>query len=105
LYTKAWDQPIIELAVITHDRPWSLKRLLDSVKQAQYFGDAVNVVINLEQTADLETRHIAESFTMGFNKGNVAVRHRIVYAGLMTAVVESWHPHGNHSYGKHLVFL
>ncbi|CAE6482024.1 unnamed protein product [Rhizoctonia solani] len=96
---RAWDKPTIELAVITHDRPWSLRRLLDSVKQAHYFGDKVNVVINLEQTADQETRQIAEGFTMGPIDGHVAVRHRIVYAGLMTAVVESWYPHGNHSYG------
>ncbi|KAG8713980.1 hypothetical protein FRC11_010312 [Ceratobasidium sp. 423] len=96
---RAWDKPRIELAVITHDRPWSLRRLLDSVKQAHYFGDKVNVVINLEQTADQETRQIAEGFTMGPIDGHVAVRHRIVYAGLMTAVVESWYPHGNHSYG------
>ncbi|KAJ1306785.1 hypothetical protein OPQ81_007771 [Rhizoctonia solani] len=96
---RAWDEPAIELAVITHDRPWSLRRLLNSVKQAHYFGDAVNMVINLEQTSDEETRQIAEEFTMGTTSGHVSVRHRIVYAGLMTAVVESWYPHGNHSYG------
>ncbi|CAE6441131.1 unnamed protein product [Rhizoctonia solani] len=96
---RAWDKPAIELAVITHDRPWSLRRLLDSVKQAHYFGDTVNVVINLEQTSDQETRQIAEEFTMEPTGGHVFVRHRIVYAGLMTAVVESWYPHGNHSYG------
>ncbi|CAE6402069.1 unnamed protein product [Rhizoctonia solani] len=96
---RAWDKPAIELAVITHDRPWSLRRLLDSVKQAHYFGDTVNVVINLEQTSDQETRQIAEEFKMEPTGSHVFVRHRIVYAGLMTAVVESWYPHGNHSYG------
>ncbi|KAG8686628.1 hypothetical protein FRC09_014010 [Ceratobasidium sp. 395] len=96
---QAWNTPQIELAVVTHDRPWSLARLLNSIKRAHYFGDAVNVVVNLEQTADLQTRRIAETFSMNLNSGHVAVRHRIVYAGLMTAVVESWHPHGNHFYG------
>ncbi|QRV88854.1 ATP-binding cassette sub-family A member 3 [Ceratobasidium sp. AG-Ba] len=96
---QAWDLPEIELAVITHDRPWSLARLLNSIKQAHYFGDSVNVVINLEQTADSETRHIAEAFSMDLHGGRVSVRHRIVYAGLMAAVVESWYPHGSHSYG------
>ncbi|KAG8682956.1 hypothetical protein FRC09_016411 [Ceratobasidium sp. 395] len=96
---QAWNTPQIELAVVTHDRPWSLARLLNSIKRAHYFGDAVNIVINLEQTADLQTRRIAETFSMNLNGGHVAVRHRIVHAGLMTAVVESWHPHGNHSYG------
>ncbi|CAE6410546.1 unnamed protein product [Rhizoctonia solani] len=96
---QAWDKPAIELAVITHDRPWSLRRLLESVKKANYFGDTVNVVINLEQTSDQETRQIAEEFAMGPIGSHVSVRHRIVYAGLMTAVVESWYPHGNHSYG------
>ncbi|CCO28434.1 putative mitochondrial carrier C8C9,12c [Rhizoctonia solani AG-1 IB] len=96
---RAWDIPAIELAVITHDRPWSLRRLLNSVKQGHYYGDTISVVINLEQTADLETRQIAEEFTMGDIPSHVSVRHRIVYAGLMTAVVESWYPHGNNSYG------
>ncbi|KAF8603748.1 hypothetical protein BDV93DRAFT_441738 [Ceratobasidium sp. AG-I] len=96
---QAWATPTIELAIITHDRPWSLTRLLDSVSRAHYFGDRVNVAINLEQTADADTRRIAEGFTMGPAEGRVSVRHRIVHAGLMAAVVESWHPHGNHSYG------
>ncbi|KAF8705425.1 hypothetical protein RHS03_05424, partial [Rhizoctonia solani] len=96
---EAWDTPTIELAVITHDRPWSLQRLLNSMRQGHYYGDTVNVVVNLEQTADPETRRIAEEFTMGAVPGHVSVRHRIVYAGLMTAVVESWYPHGNNSYG------
>lgn len=100
----AWSTPTIELAIITHDRPWSLTRLLDSVSRAHYFGDRVNVVINLEQTADTDTRRIAEAFTMAPAKGQVTVRHRIVYAGLMAAVVESWHPHGNHSYGAFVIY-
>ncbi|KAF8757830.1 hypothetical protein RHS01_03288 [Rhizoctonia solani] len=83
---EAWDTPTIELAVITHDRPWSLQRLLNSMRQGHYYGDTINVVVNLEQTADPETRRIAEEFTMGAVPGH-------------TAVVESWYPHGNNSYG------
>ena len=64
---------------------------------ARYFGDEVNMRINIEQSADLETLQLVSEF--GWAHGNVFPHHRIAHAGLMTAVVDSWYPQGNDTYG------
>ncbi|KAI0328700.1 hypothetical protein GY45DRAFT_1420118 [Cubamyces sp. BRFM 1775] len=92
-----WHVPDIQLSVITNDRPHSLLRLLSSLKNARYFGDKLDMRINLEQTADPETLRMAGEFA--WEHGNVFVHHRVIHGGLLTAVVESWYPRGNESYG------
>ncbi|KAI0664218.1 hypothetical protein C8Q70DRAFT_905078 [Cubamyces menziesii] len=94
---KNWHVPEIQLSVITNDRPHSLLRLLSSLKNARYFGDRLDMRINLEQTADPDTLRIAGEFA--WDHGNVFVHHRVIHGGLLTAVVESWYPRGNDSYG------
>lgn len=77
----------IDLAVITNDRPASLKRLLDSLNNALYFGHSdVNLILNMEQTADSETREIARNH--GWKHGTLIARHRVVKGGLIPAIVE-----------------
>ena len=83
--------------MITYDRPDSLKRLLTSLQDALYFGDTVDVRINIEHTGDLDTMQIVNDFR--WPHGHKFVHHRVVHAGLLTAVVESWFPHSRHSYG------
>lgn len=92
-----WHTPKIDLSVITNDRPQSLSRLLDSLTAARYYGDVVNIRLNLEQTADMETRQTVTQFRWSF--GAIHVQHRIISAGLLPAVVEAWYPHDNDSYG------
>ncbi|KAH9893474.1 hypothetical protein C8Q73DRAFT_828524 [Cubamyces lactineus] len=94
---KNWHVPEIQLSVITNDRPHSLLRLLSSLKNARYFGDKLDMRINLEQTADPKTLRMAGEFE--WDHGNVFVHHRVIHGGLLTAVVESWYPNGNDSYG------
>ncbi|KAI1796670.1 hypothetical protein LXA43DRAFT_879291 [Ganoderma leucocontextum] len=94
---KNWHSPHIELSVITDHRPHSLDRLLTSLTKARYFGDEVNMRINIEQTADPETLQIISQYR--WVHGSVFPHHRIVHAGLMTAVVESWYPKDNDTYG------
>lgn len=53
--------------------------------------------INIEQTADPETLQIVTQYRWGH--GSVFPHHRTVHAGLMTAVVESWYPKNNDTYG------
>lgn len=53
--------------------------------------------INIEQTADDDTLRIASDYA--WDRGNVFLHHRIVHGGLLPAVVESWYPRGNDSYG------
>ena len=64
---------------------------------ARFFGDALNLRINVEQTADEETLQLVSSFEWG--QGETFLHHRVVHGGLMTAVVESWYPKDNESYG------
>ena len=88
--------PSIDLVVITNDRPASLARLLRSLDSAAYFGDNVNVHINIEQTADKWTRAMLED--LEWEQGSVTIRHRVLLGGLLPAIVESWYPSSNHSY-------
>ncbi|KAL1941175.1 hypothetical protein VTO73DRAFT_7387 [Trametes versicolor] len=94
---KNWHVPRVELSVITNDRPQSLQRLLSSLGEARYFGDTLDMRINIEQTADDDTLRIASDYA--WDRGNVFLHHRIVHGGLLPAVVESWYPRGNDSYG------
>ena len=55
-------EPRIDIAIITHRRPGSLKRLLRSLTCARYFGDRVDVAFSLELGADEETATLARSW-------------------------------------------
>ncbi|KAI8451036.1 hypothetical protein BY996DRAFT_7333978 [Phakopsora pachyrhizi] len=95
---RNWHKPKIEISVITNDRPKSLNRLLRSLKRSNYFGDRVNLVINMEQTSDPRTRAMVSRFD--WDKGTKTVRQRIILGGLLPAVIESWYPSSPHdSYG------
>ncbi|KAF4611047.1 hypothetical protein D9613_006824 [Agrocybe pediades] len=94
---KNWQTAQIDITVITKDRPQSLKRLMDSLLLARYFGDPVTLRINVEQDCDDETLKIIENIDWPF--GSVFIHRRVVHGGLLPAVVESWYPQGNNSYG------
>jgi hypothetical protein len=53
--------------------------------------------INLEQTSDTETMRLVQKFR--WDHGVTVVHHRVIHGGLLPAVVESWYPHSNDSYG------
>ena len=65
--------------------------------KARYFGDTINLRINIEQTADEETLRLCSEYK--WDHGDVFMHHRVVHGGLMTAVVESWYPRNKDSYG------
>ncbi|KAF7294465.1 Succinate dehydrogenase [ubiquinone] iron-sulfur subunit, mitochondrial [Mycena kentingensis (nom. inval.)] len=92
-----WNTPRIDISVITQDRPQSLRRLLSSLTGARYFGDTVNMRLNMEQSSDRDTMEMLGKYT--WNHGSVSAHRRVVHAGLITAVVESWYPHSNDDYG------
>ena len=85
------------MSVITNDRPGSLSRLLDSLAGARYFGDHLDLRLNMEQTSDWKTQEIVSSYT--WEHGSVFLHRRIIHGGLLPAVVESWYPQSNDSYG------
>ncbi|KAI3634739.1 hypothetical protein MIR68_007120 [Amoeboaphelidium protococcarum] len=93
-----WRVPRIEIKIITFNRPQSLHRLLTSLLNADYVGDAVDVEIGIEALADGKTIKVAESFANVWPYGQVRLRRRVMPAGLFTSIVESWYPVDNHSY-------
>ncbi|KAL0953529.1 hypothetical protein HGRIS_004750 [Hohenbuehelia grisea] len=94
---KNWNTPRIDISVITKDRPKSLMRLLSSLTQSKFFGDSLTLRLNLDQPADPETSQIIDDYK--WPHGSVFVHHRILPGGLLPAVVESWYPHSNDTYG------
>lgn len=51
----------------------------------------------MEQTADVETGRAVQIFQWGH--GSVSTNRRVIHGGLLPAVVESWYPRTNDSYG------
>ncbi|KAL0579271.1 hypothetical protein V5O48_002725 [Marasmius crinis-equi] len=94
---RDWHRPQLTISVITKDRPASLARLLTSISNGLYFGDQVDMRIYLEQSADYETMQTVKQHS--WSHGSLFVHHRIIHGGLLPAVVESWYPHTNDSYG------
>ncbi|KAJ3825885.1 hypothetical protein F5880DRAFT_175287 [Lentinula raphanica] len=94
---RDWNVPQVTLSIITKDRPQSLSRLLESVTEARFFGDKVDLRINLEQSADLETMNLVKKFSWSY--GSLFMHHRVIHGGLLTAVAESWYPHSQDAYG------
>ncbi|KAF9218498.1 hypothetical protein BS17DRAFT_762234 [Gyrodon lividus] len=94
---RHWNVPEITISVITNDRLHSLQRLLTSVQSTLFYGDKITLRINMEQTCDSETMHLVQDFE--WDHGDVFIHHRVIHGGLLPAVVESWYPHCNNSYG------
>ncbi|KAF7308712.1 Succinate dehydrogenase [ubiquinone] iron-sulfur subunit, mitochondrial [Mycena chlorophos] len=92
-----WNVPRIDVSVITQDRPQSLQRLLASLSRGRFFGDTVNIRLNLEQSSDIETIRIVRDYM--WKHGSVFTHRRVVQGGLIPAVVESWYPHSDDEYG------
>lgn len=92
-----WHKPRIDISVITRDRPNSLARLLNSLSAARYFGDSIDLRLNVEQDCDFETLRISQGYM--WRHGSFFLHHRIVHGGLLPAVVESWYPRNNDTYG------
>jgi hypothetical protein len=92
-----WNIPSVQISIITNNRPHSLLRLLRSLENARYFGDTLDLRLNMEDSADTITKQLVAD--LQWEHGTVFVHHRIAHGGLLTAVVESWYPHSNDSYG------
>ena len=92
-----WHVPKLDLVVITNNRPESLRRLLESLQKGSYFGDRLHLYVNVEQTADEDT--MAYVHSLPWSHGDLHLRHRVILGGLLPAIVESWYPPSNDSYG------
>ena len=92
-----WFVPRVEIAIITANRPASLQRLLSSLERAHYFGDAADVTISIEAGAASDTMDLVQSWR--WRHGSKQLHPRAVRGGLISAVVESWFPSSDTSYG------
>lgn len=96
MYSADWHKPQIDVVVVTNDRPRSLHRLLSSIRRARYLADRPKLFVNMDQTADEATQDML--FDAQWPFGQLIVRRRVIHAGLLAAMVESWYPSGRDSY-------
>ncbi len=94
---RHWHSPRVTVAIITHRRVASLRRLLASLRAAHFLGDQVDVTFSIEAAADAATLEEARGWE--WPHGDKEVRARVRKGGLIGAVVESWYPEDEHSYG------
>ena len=90
--TRAVDSamPTIRIEVIANNRLAPLKRLLYSLKQADYMGASVPMDIHLEANESDSLLAMVVSFDWPFGQKQVHLRHS--KGGLINAVLESWYP-------------
>ncbi|CAG8503107.1 7336_t:CDS:2 [Dentiscutata erythropus] len=86
----------LKIQVITQDRPLSLTRLMRSLNSSIYFGDNVQLTVNMDRSADPVTIKYCQNFKWSF--GKMGIRFRVKQGGLITAVVESYYPTTNDDY-------
>ena len=53
--------------------------------------------MNLEQSSDTITKEVVQRFR--WDHGATVINHRVIHGGLLPAVVESWYPQTDDSYG------
>ncbi|RIA88647.1 hypothetical protein C1645_233443 [Glomus cerebriforme] len=95
---KKWNEPKIQLQIITQNRPDSLSRLINSLNTSYYFGDDnISLTVNMDRGADPVTMEFCLKFL--WNHGSKNVRHRVVQGGLLPAVMESYYPNDYNDYG------
>ncbi|CAM9645955.1 unnamed protein product [Choristocarpus tenellus] len=96
----SWSRPRFGVSVITHKRPWSLRRLLLSLQLAHLFGEEVSVDIYAESASDEETLSLIDDLAQKWGcRGKVHGHFRVLRGGLIRAVTESYYPAGRHDHG------
>jgi hypothetical protein len=95
---KKWNEPKIQIQIITQNRPDSLSRLINSLNASYYFGDDnISLTVNMDRGADPVTIEFCSKFP--WNYGSKNVRRRVIQGGLLPAVIESYYPYNYNDYG------
>ncbi|XP_074569298.1 uncharacterized protein LOC141825938 [Curcuma longa] len=92
-----WNRMRITVNIITQNRATSLQRLLQSLQDAYYLGDEVQLTFNMDSKVDEATLQLVGSFSWA--QGPKRIRRRIIQGGLIRAVSESWYPTSNDEFG------
>lgn len=92
-----WREMRIQINIITQNRADSLQRLLQSLTNAHYVGDTIDISFNMDVAVDSRTLYVIDSFN--WPHGQKIVRRRIIRGGLIRAVSESWYPASDNDFG------
>ncbi|KAJ7566100.1 hypothetical protein O6H91_02G087800 [Diphasiastrum complanatum] len=94
---RQWSKMRISVNIITQNRPQSLQRLLNSLLNAHYLGDVIELSFNMDNQVDAKTLQMVDN--LNWTHGKKILRRRIVQAGLIRAVSESWYPATDDDFG------
>lgn len=79
------------IVAIAYNRTESLKRLLDSLKNAEYFNDTVELIISIDYSGDYSVYNLANEFEWPFgkkriiqHKENLGLRNHVLFCGGLT---------------------
>ncbi|XP_057782471.1 uncharacterized protein LOC131000528 [Salvia miltiorrhiza] len=92
-----WNRMRLTISIITQNRPTSLARLLNSIKNAYFLGDEVAITFNMDSRVDEATLKLVNAFA--WPHGPKVLRRRIIQGGLIRAVSESWYPSSDDEFG------
>ena len=99
---QRWDVRRVTVAVITQHRVADLARLITSLLAADYLGDTVDLRITIDTSpGNIEGHRAVTSYmeALHWPHGGKTLHHRVVRAGLVPAVLESWYPADDNEVG------
>lgn len=97
--TSSTDLGDFRIIVLTYNRPKSLKRLLESLEHAEYYGDKINIEVWIDRSKegiiDEGTLKVARNFS--FSKGQRFVKCHNTHVGIIGQWIDTWNPGSNSS--------
>ena len=97
----------LRIIILTYKRPNALTKCLQSLSEADYVGDRVDVDIwidrNKENVLDMETYKVASSFR--WRHGNVTVHPHPVHVGIYGQWLSTWLPNNRTPAEENAVFV
>ncbi|KAI8641421.1 hypothetical protein BD408DRAFT_444373 [Parasitella parasitica] len=95
---KEWNTPSVKLIVTTSGRNKSsqVERIFNSIKNADYLGDQVDISILMDGKSDELTTKLVDN--LQWDIGDKQVRRRISSVHPMQIFAEAWYPSSDHEY-------
>ncbi|KAL9558548.1 hypothetical protein MBANPS3_000838 [Mucor bainieri] len=96
--TVDWHTPSVKLIITTSGSKKSaqIKRIFNSIKNADYLGDQVDISILMDEKSDGLTSKFVNS--LQWSIGSKQIRHRISTVHPMQVFAEAWYPSSDHEY-------
>ncbi|KAI8997167.1 hypothetical protein BDB01DRAFT_770074 [Pilobolus umbonatus] len=95
---RNWNKPSVKIiAMVGGTRFTQMKRLLQSMKDAYYMGDRVDISILMDSKTNKAIHNYVNNYK--WNTGHKLIKHRIAGVQLMQHYVESWYPSNEDEYG------